>query len=383
MNNEKNCFKSDTQVFDQKLSVLNIQLKKLNQKVGSYTIEKYKNIEKLENWISPLIWLSINVIIITLLYFEPMPKKFIGLILIYPLNLIFYDIFSEFILHLLFKIFTSGLSKSAVDKFLYEVYIKSGEIKRVTEIREFYIKVNNKINEIYSYKERANSDQIRFNENEKKWEQDVNIDKSHLLTKERIELSLTRIRKYQYYQNKRHSFSQYVSKIDSCIEILNKLMQQSIYYCSSTYFYDTSYNKLKDLYIYLYKLPHIFPYIIPSFEQFENYGKKKSNGSRGLFVSKPRLRRPKPAVIKDIFEDEEKVVRDYIFDKDQYIQNLDIGEAGECFIIEYEKKKLKDNGRHDLAEKVKHVSKDNVNGPGYLGAGKRAELKSMGIVGTK
>ena len=109
--------------------------------------EKYKNIEKLENWISPLIWLSINVIIITLLYFEPMPKKFIGLILIYPLNLIFYDIFSEFILHLLFKIFTSGLSKSAVDKFLYEVYIKSGEIKRVTEIREFYIKVNNKINE--------------------------------------------------------------------------------------------------------------------------------------------------------------------------------------------------------------------------------------------
>lgn len=327
MNNEKNCFKSDIQVFDQKLSVLDNQLKALNQKLGSCSIERYNNIEKLENWISPLSWLSINVIIIFLVYFDLISEIFIGLIIILPLNLLFYLIFSEFILYILFKIFTSGLSKSAVDKLLFEVHKKSREIKRVTEIREFYIKLKNKITEIYSYKENANIAYTHFNENEKEW-------------------------------------NQYLRQTDSWIKIINPLINACVDYSRRSSDNDIKHTRLNYLRNKLEKLPHIFPYN-PSLAEDDKYEGKKSTESKNPTVSKPGFSRPKTSINKDIFDDKEAHGEHKKFDTNQYIQNLDIGEAGENFIFEYEKRRLIAIGRHDLADKVRHVSKDNGNGPGY------------------
>lgn len=47
------------------------------------------------------------------------------------------------------------------------------------------------------------------------------------------------------------------------------------------------------------------------------------------------------------------------------IENKKLGNIGELFILKYEKQKLKNKNLHDLAKKVKHISKEEGDGAGY------------------
>jgi Domain of unknown function (DUF3883) len=53
------------------------------------------------------------------------------------------------------------------------------------------------------------------------------------------------------------------------------------------------------------------------------------------------------------------------FDTVQHVKNIEIGELGELFVIENEKKRLKSAGRSDLAQMITHISKENGDSAGF------------------
>jgi len=46
-------------------------------------------------------------------------------------------------------------------------------------------------------------------------------------------------------------------------------------------------------------------------------------------------------------------------------RNREIGRAGECLVLQHERKALSSLGRQDLADRVRHISKDEGDGAGY------------------
>jgi len=59
------------------------------------------------------------------------------------------------------------------------------------------------------------------------------------------------------------------------------------------------------------------------------------------------------------------IQRSQKFDTVQHIKNIEIGELGELFVIEQEKKRLVSAGRSDLAQKIIHISKEFGDSAGY------------------
>lgn len=81
--------------------------------------------------------------------------------------------------------------------------------------------------------------------------------------------------------------------------------------------------------------------------------------SAGIFVPKPNLthRQPIPKRLQRLIRKFDPVERDH--------RNRSLGEAGEAFVIDLERRQLRDADRPDLANQVRWVSAEDGDGAGY------------------
>jgi hypothetical protein len=78
-----------------------------------------------------------------------------------------------------------------------------------------------------------------------------------------------------------------------------------------------------------------------------------------VFVEPPTLQvsEPTPAALKRLVRKFDPVERDHL--------NRSLGQAGEAFVIDVERRKLADGEREDLARKVRWVAAEDGDGAGY------------------
>jgi Domain of unknown function (DUF3883) len=78
-----------------------------------------------------------------------------------------------------------------------------------------------------------------------------------------------------------------------------------------------------------------------------------------VFVEPPTLRvsEPAPAALKRLVRKFDPMERDHL--------NRSLGQAGEAFVIDVERRKLADGEREDLARKVRWVAAEDGDGAGY------------------
>lgn len=82
-----------------------------------------------------------------------------------------------------------------------------------------------------------------------------------------------------------------------------------------------------------------------------------------LMVEAPKLAQSAKSPVSDYFFHAKKgIKRDYL---DREARNASLGQAGEEFVVEYERLRLYDAGKKRLAEKVDHVAASKGDGLGY------------------
>ena len=82
-----------------------------------------------------------------------------------------------------------------------------------------------------------------------------------------------------------------------------------------------------------------------------------------LMVEAPKLAQSAKSPVSDyFFQGKKGIKRDYL---DREARNASLGQAGEEFVVEYERLRLYDAGKKRLAEKVDHVAASKGDGLGY------------------